>query len=365
MKLYSLIFTILLLVLQSFQIFAQKKTEKEPTPTEIENHKRRQMEDSWRRATIKLVQENVKAKLQALGDYVFTDTTNLYQYAPKSVVLAFLNTGSKEEKLAAIQKVQTHKDKKYSIKFTVKNNKIYLRGIYFDVDDSNLGLEINLEKQIFLIDLNADGQREIIFYPNFDGGLEGQKLVIWAYDSEKKVYYFVNNFRADGIEQLGIDKNTNMTTLRYLVYGCCSDYSDKIYEYKIQQSNNKLSFKLQNIYAFSVPYYLFPKKLSTPKKVKLTYKSILCSKPILIDKKAPNGDYFIEYTKAFTNTYVIAEIPEGTIITELASYTNHKGEKWRFVVLEKGYKPEILINFELLKKDYQIYAWLPPENYEE
>jgi hypothetical protein len=312
-----------------------------------------------------IIDKNGKT-LVSLDNYVFSDTANLYKYQPNKIELNTLNgTSSRQEKIEAIKKVNIYKSKKETIKFSIKNNVIYLQGVYYDVEDRNLGLLIDLEKNIFLVDLNNDGYKEILFYPEFNGGLEGKTLVVWSYNKRKNKYYFVYSFgNTDYIEKLLV--NTNNGFLRLFSYGCCSDYSDKIYEYKILENKGKLEIQLQNAYTFSAAYCLFPKKNSTPITYKLTYTSFIYSKPFIKDCIAPDIEFtpLTKIPRSVRHSYFIGEIPKGITITELATYTNSKGEKWRFVILKKGYKPDILINFEIFGEEYQIYAWLPPENYD-
>ena len=55
-------------------------------------------------------------KTEALGNYVFSDTANLYQYKPKKFSLATLDsTSSRQDKFAAIKKVKISLFKTMSI----------------------------------------------------------------------------------------------------------------------------------------------------------------------------------------------------------------------------------------------------------
>lgn len=303
-------------------------------------------------------------KIKKLGKYVFEDENNLYKYNLKKVSLNLIaGKHDQAEKLEAILSVKKYITREDTVSFVREQGSIYLKSPYDPYDVGST--KVNLEKQIFLIDLNDDGIKEIIFYSN--GEVETDFLCIWAFDSKKNAYYFVKYFGGiDIIEKFTIDTTTNTVFFQYIEYGCCADYSQEQYKYKITTKNGKFEFKRESVYVFSAEGYLFPKKLQRPKTTILDYTSHIYSKPVIRDSKIPDNidSFTYENTYKFVYTYFIGEIPKGTTITELATYTNPKGEKWRFVVLQKGYKPEVLIDFGYFSKDYQIYAWLPPEKYD-
>jgi hypothetical protein len=314
-----------------------------------------------------IINENMK-KTEALGNYIFSDTINLYQYKPKKFSLATLDsTSSKQDKFAAIKKVKIYKTKYGTIQFIVKEDSIHIKDFYYNTGLEN-GVSVDVNKEIFLVDLNSDGVKDIIYYPNMGDDLERQTMFIWIFNKESKKYDFIKFL--DGvhiIENIIIDVAKHTFILKYFQYGCCADYSDKVYEYKMVKYKGKFNLILQSLYAFSSEYSLLPKKFDTPKTSRLTYKSRIYSKPIVRDSKVA---YDYEYRRflelAFcAHTYGLGEIPKGTMITELATYTNPKGEKWRFVVLKKGYQPKILVLFQVYERSQQqIYAWLPPEKYD-
>jgi hypothetical protein len=336
------------------------------TNKNTEKEREEELQDSInRRLRHELLKPNWE-KYKAMGNYVFSGAANLYQYKPIEISLMQLdNSSNKSEKLKAIRKVRQYLYEEKIVKFVTKKSLVWLKGLYYDVEVDSLGLRIDLDKEIFLIDLNSDGIKELLFYPNFDAGLEGKYLVMWEYNKETDDYSFVASFWADIIEALSVNKKTKKAFLKYFMHGFGEGYSNLIYEYEIFSINNKISFTQLNAYVFSIYHHFFPKKLLNPKPTILSYTSPIYSKPVIRDSKVPRGEF--EYSTVelkFFYTYYMGEIPKGTTITELGTYINSKGEKWRFVVLEKGYKPEILISFSNFEKDYQIYAWLPPEKYD-
>jgi hypothetical protein len=316
-----------------------------------------------------IINENMK-KTEALGDYIFSDTANLYQYEPKKFSLATLDsTSSGQEKFSAIRKVEIYRRKHVTVKFIIKEDSIYIKSFYHGQNLENEISVVDVDREIFLVDLNSDGVKDIIYYPNMGDDLERQTICILIFNKQQKKYNFIKFL--DGvhiIENIIIDVAKHTFILKYFKYGCCADYSDKVYEYKMVKHKGKFNLVLQSLYAFSSEYSLLPKKFNTPKTSKLTYKSRIYSKPIVRDSRIIdiNKDSFT-YTNnhKFIYTYCIGEIPKGTTITELATYTNPKGEKWRFVVLKKGYQPKILVLFQVYEQSQQqIYAWLPPEKYD-
>lgn len=315
-----------------------------------------------------IINENMK-KTESLGDYVFSDTANLYQYKPKKFSLATLDsTNSRQDKFTAIKKVKIYKTQYGTIQFIVKEDSIHIKDFYYNTGLEN-GTDVDVDREIFLVDLNSDGVKDIIYYPYSIDVSESQTMFIWIFNKEHKKYDFIKFLDlVHIIEDITIDTAKHTFILKYFKYGCCADYSDKLYEYKMVKHKGKFNLVLQSLYAFSSEYSLLPKKFDTPKTSKLTYKSRIYSKPIVRDSRIIdiNKDSFT-YTNnhKFIYTYCIGEIPKGTTITELATYTNHKGEKWRFVVLKKGYQPKILVLFQVYEKSQQqIYAWLPPEEYD-
>jgi hypothetical protein len=326
-----------------------------------------QKEREERDSLEEIIKNKDREKTKALGNYVFSDTASLYQYKPKKFSLTTLDsTSSRQDKFAAIRKVKIYRSSGETMQFIIKEDDIHIKDFYYNTGLEN-GVSVDVNKEIFLIDLDSDGVKDIIYYPYSIDGLDNQTMFIWIFNKQHKKYDFIQFLDGvDIIENIIIDVAKHTFTLKYFNYGCCADYSDKVYEYKVVKHKGKFNFILQSLYAFSSEYFLLPKKFDSPKTSKLTYKSRIYSKPIIRDSNIEENHVEVDLETAFCYyTYGIGEIPKGTIITELATYTNPKGEKWRFVVFKKGYQPKIFVLYQVYERSQQqIYAWLPPEKYD-
>ncbi len=344
-------------------------------PNKIDNQKNGYVNNISKNVTIsqkiplrdsirKFVVEPNEKKIEALGNYVFKDSKNLYKYPKKNMILANLSPiNDTKAKLKVLANVRKYGKGEESIKIVTRKDRAYLQWYYSD----EITLDIN--KNVVLIDLNSDNIKELLCWSGFTGNEHsGSILGLWAFDTKKQAYFLTHCFGGvDAIEKFTIDSITKKVDLQYFTYGCCADYSRKQTKYTITYQNDKFKVKEIGSKIFNEEYYLFPKKLQTPKKVTLDYESFIYSKPLVRDSKVliENSDAYGSNITGLTlyYTYCIGKIPAGTKVTILSTYTNSKKETWQFALLEKGYKPKELILFQLCDKNSQIYVWLPPKGY--
>lgn len=312
-----------------------------------------EVEDSLRN----LIVEKNQRQLQSVGDYVFQDTLHLKKYTTTPHYLQRFNKGiTRQDKVKAIKKVSS----KEILKLNIKNNKIYLIKSANNTNNQEENWEIDIDSTLFLIDLNNDGVKEIVYYN--DNDYQRKEFVVWFFD-KKQQEYNLTDFLTSIDEIESIEVASTHTTLKILLNSCCADASDKLYEYELQiNNNNKITTKLKNAHIFSSYSYFLPKNFTTPTTLVLQDTTILYSKPLEQDKLVPkNGLYYRGKAEHYIYTYRIGQVPKGTKCTILNTYQDKQGQNWYFVEFEKGYKPPILVEFDYIgqeKQSLQLWAWV-------
>jgi hypothetical protein len=147
-------------------------------------------EMSLRDSLLKFIVEPNGKKIEALGNYVFEDSKNLYQYSKKNVILANLSPiNDTEAKLKVLANVKKYGKKEESIEIITRKNKAYLQ--WYDSDE----ITLNLDKNVVLIDLNNDKIEELLCWSgSTNDELSSSILGLWTFDTKKTGLLFSTLF---------------------------------------------------------------------------------------------------------------------------------------------------------------------------
>ena len=193
--------------------------------------------------------------------------------------------------------------------------------MYYKQDNPYTPTEDDLENDLHVIDLNADGLYDIVF----DGQSGGEPREISIYLNTGDNFENVLTVQ-QGISKMKFD-NGVLSELIIRDWGCCAEILETIKVYKVEENGKFLIFKLLNKFQY-IDQTKLPQDFWVESK---TVKIVNIDYNIRFSPEINDTTDFYIFGKTVGN--IVGKLSKGNLVTAIAESADTTGRVWYFVII--------------------------------